>query len=44
MGTYLYVAFRDQFDAVPFLLINSFVPPFFVLLFNLAVEKALVNA
>ncbi|AKD41267.1 YcgL domain-containing protein [Pasteurella multocida] len=44
MGTYLYVAKRDQFDAVPEVLRNAFGPPIFVMMFNLAGEKALINA
>ncbi|MDH2998460.1 hypothetical protein A1D22_10655 [Pasteurellaceae bacterium LFhippo2] len=40
-GMYLYVAKRDQFDAVPEALRQIFGKPQFVMLFNLAGEKQL---
>lgn len=40
-GMYLYVAKRDQFDAVPEALMQMFGKPQFVMLFNLAGEKPL---
>lgn len=43
-GMYLYVAKRDQFDAVPSELMSVFGKPQFVMLFNLAGEKSLVRA
>ncbi|MGC6248559.1 YcgL domain-containing protein [Bisgaard Taxon 45] len=44
IGTYLYVAKRDQFEAIPDVLREAFGPPIFVMMFNLAGQKALVNA
>ncbi|MBF0785462.1 hypothetical protein E4T80_08320 [Muribacter muris] len=43
-GMYLYVAKRDQFDAVPETLRQAFGKPQFVMLFNLNGEKTLQNA
>ena len=43
-GMYLYVAKRDQFDAVPLALREMFGKPQFVMLFNLAGDKPLVRA
>lgn len=44
VGTYLYVAKRDHFDAVPDSLREVFGTPIFVMMFNLAGNKLLVNA
>ncbi|GJJ80527.1 YcgL domain-containing protein [Pasteurella canis] len=44
VGTYLYVAKRDQFDPVPEGLREAFGVPIFVMMFNLAGNKLLVNA
>lgn len=43
-GMYLYVAKRDQFDAVPEALRQVFGKPQFVMLFNLNGNKPLQNA
>ena len=43
-GMYLYVEKRDQFDKVPDALLNAFGKPIFVMLFNLAGSKPLVQA
>lgn len=43
-GMYLYIAKRDQFDAVPTELMTVFGKPQFVMLFNLVGEKKLVRA
>ncbi|MCK3655947.1 hypothetical protein A4G19_09865 [Pasteurellaceae bacterium Macca] len=43
-GMYLYVAKRDEFDAVPDSLRQAFGKPQFVMLFNLAGEKPLARA
>lgn len=43
-GMYLYVAKRDQFDAVPDSLRQAFGRPQFVMLFNLSGEKSLHSA
>ncbi len=40
-GMFLYVAKRDQFDAVPEALMQQFGKPQFVMLFNLVGEKPL---
>ncbi|MDO5055419.1 MAG: YcgL domain-containing protein [Pasteurella oralis] len=44
VGTYLYVAKRDQFEHVPEALREAFGVPIFVMMFNLAGNKPLVNA
>jgi len=44
MGMFLYVAKRDQFDAVPEALMQQFGKPQFVMFFNLAGEKPLKRA
>ncbi|WP_424405717.1 YcgL domain-containing protein [Pasteurella sp. PK-2025] len=44
VGTYLYVEKRDQFEPVPDALREAFGTPIFVMMFNLAGEKPLVNA
>ncbi|MGC7590106.1 YcgL domain-containing protein [Bisgaard Taxon 46] len=44
IGTYLYVAKRDQFDQIPDVLREAFGTPIFVMMFNLNGEKPLVNA
>ena len=41
---YLYIQKRDQFDALPDALLTAFGKPIFVMLFNLAGSKPLVNA
>ena len=41
---YLYIEKRDQFDALPEALLTVFGKPVFVMLFNLAGTKPLVNA
>ena len=43
-GKFLYVAQRDQFDAVPEVLMQQFGKPQFVMLFNLVGEKPLKRA
>lgn len=43
-GMFLYVAKRDQFDAVPEVLMQQFGKPQFVMLFNLVGEKPLKRA
>ena len=43
-GMYLYIEKRDQFVAVPEALLKVFGKPIFVMLFNLASNKPLVNA
>ena len=43
-GMYLYIGKRDQFDALPDALLTAFGKPIFVMLFNLAGSKPLVNA
>ena len=43
-GMYLYIGKRDQFDALPDALLTVFGKPIFVMLFNLAGSKPLVNA
>jgi UPF0745 protein asuc_1390 len=43
-GMYLYIEKRDQFDALPEALLTVFGKPVFVMLFNLAGTKPLVNA
>ena len=43
-GMYLYIEKRDQFAAVPEALLKVFGKPIFVMLFNLAGNKPLVNA
>ena len=43
-GRYLYIEKRDQFDALPEALLTVFGKPVFVMLFNLAGTKPLVNA
>ncbi len=43
-GMYLYIKKRDQFDALPEALLTVFGKPVFVMLFNLAGTKPLVNA
>ena len=43
-GMFLYVAKRDQFDAVPEVLMQQFGKPQFVMLFNLVGEKSLKRA
>ena len=43
-GMYLYIGKRDQFDALPDALLTAFGKPIFVMLFNLAGSKLLVNA
>ncbi|MBN6070981.1 YcgL domain-containing protein [Aggregatibacter actinomycetemcomitans] len=43
-GMYLYIEKRNQFDGVPEALLKIFGKPIFVMLFNLAGEKPLVNA
>ena len=43
-GMFLYVAKRDQFDAVPEALMQQFGKPQFVMFFNLAGEKPLKRA
>ncbi|MBN6065750.1 YcgL domain-containing protein [Aggregatibacter actinomycetemcomitans] len=43
-GMYLYIEKRDQFDDIPEALLKVFGKPIFVMLFNLAGEKPLVNA
>lgn len=43
-GMYLYIEKRDQFDALPEALLTVFGKPVFVMLFNLAGTKLLVNA
>ena len=43
-GMYLYIEKRDQFDALPDALLTVFGKPVFVMLFNLAGTKPLVNA
>ena len=43
-GMYLYIEKRDQFAAVPEALLKVFGKPTFVMLFNLAGNKPLVNA
>lgn len=43
-GMYLYLAKRDQFDAVPDELYQMFGKPQFVMLFNLSGDKALQRA
>ncbi|KYK76754.1 hypothetical protein SA3033_10970 [Aggregatibacter actinomycetemcomitans serotype d str. SA3033] len=41
---YLYIEKRNHFDGVPEALLKIFGKPIFVMLFNLAGEKPLVNA
>ncbi|MBN6069171.1 YcgL domain-containing protein [Aggregatibacter actinomycetemcomitans] len=43
-GMYLYIEKRSHFDGVPEALLKIFGKPIFVMLFNLAGEKPLVNA
>ena len=43
-GMFLYVEKRDQFDAVPDVLMQQFGKPQFVMLFNLSGEKPLKRA
>ena len=43
-GMYLYIEKRDQFDGLPEALLTAFGKPVFVMLFNLAGSKPLVNA
>ena len=43
-GMYLYIGKRDQFDALPDALLTAFGKQIFVMLFNLAGSKPLVNA
>lgn len=43
-GMYLYLAKRDEFEAVPESLRQAFGKPQFVMLFNLAGEKSLQHA
>jgi len=43
-GMYLYIEKRDQFATVPEALLKVFGKPIFVMLFNLAGNKPLVNA
>lgn len=43
-GVYLYIEKRDRFDNVPEALLNVFGKPVFVMMFNLAGAKSLVNA
>ncbi len=43
-GMYLYIEKRDQFDVLPDALLRAFGKPIFVMLFNLAGTKPLVNA
>lgn len=43
-GMYLYIEKRDQFEALPEALLTVFGKPVFVMLFNLAGTKPLVNA
>lgn len=43
-GMYLYIAKRDDFSALPSALREAFGTPTFVMLFNLAGQKTLINA
>ena len=43
-GMYLYIEKRNQFDVLPDALLTAFGKPIFVMLFNLAGSKPLVNA
>ncbi|MDG2916636.1 YcgL domain-containing protein [Bisgaard Taxon 10/6] len=43
-GMYLYIAKRDDFSALPSVLREAFGTPAFVMLFNLAGQKTLINA
>ncbi|ACA31003.1 YcgL domain-containing protein [Histophilus somni] len=43
-GMYLYIEKRGHFDSVPSSLLESFGKPIFVMLFNLAGQKSLINA
>ncbi|MFD0965758.1 YcgL domain-containing protein [Seminibacterium arietis] len=43
-GMYLYIEKRENFDSVPQALLDSFGKPIFVMLFNLASGKPLINA
>ena len=43
-GMYLYIAKRDDFSALPNALREAFGTPAFVMLFNLAGQKTLINA
>lgn len=43
-GMYLYIAKRDQFDVLPESLRQIFGTPIFVMMFNLAGQKSLIQA
>ncbi|OOF69626.1 YcgL domain-containing protein [Rodentibacter caecimuris] len=43
-GAYLYIEKKGKFDRIPSMLFSSFGQPQFVMLFNLASKKKLINA